>query len=161
MDLRSAVQTLYHNSDERARRAADRWLLEFQSSAAAWEAATQALSGGGGESDEVQFIAAQTLATKVRRDFDEVPSESVPNLRETLVSTLLRFTAAGMSPVCPQLCIAVAAMAGHMDAASWGGNVVSWLKDRLQREAPAIAVPCMMQMLSVLPEEAENSLRRP
>ena len=170
--LSGAVQALYHG-DEHSRRLADSWLLEFQSSSEAWEACAVALSqnasssdaagggGGGGQNgttQEVQFIAAQTLATKVRRDFDEIPATSVSGLRETLLSNLLRFTAETgiMSPVCPQLCIAVAAMAGHMDAMGWDGSVVEWLKRRLQQEQPGIAVPVMMQLLSVLPEEAET-----
>lgn len=168
-NLRSAVHALYHNPDEGIRREADKWLLDFQTSVAAWETAASALeengvaeAGTSGRSDgtmeEVQFIAAQTLATKVRRDFDELPSAaSIESLREAVVKNLVHFMSKQrLSPVCPQLCIAVAAMAGHMDSASWGGNVVTWIRQRLEQEQPTVAVPCMMHLLSVLPEEAET-----
>lgn len=52
-----------------------------------------------------------------------------------------------------QLCLAVAALAAHLPAVQWGPTgVVGWLVQRLGGEPQAVSLPCMLELLTVLPQ---------
>lgn len=52
-----------------------------------------------------------------------------------------------------QLCLAVAALAAHLPAVQWGpSGVVGWLVQRLGGEPQAVSLPCMLELLTVLPQ---------
>ncbi len=92
----------------------------------------------------------------MQRDFEELPPEAVIGLRESLVALLFRF-AKGAPPVRTQLCLAVAAMAAHLPAQHWdGGSIVRWLMQRCQAVSQDVALPCLLEMLIVLPQEATS-----
>lgn len=97
----------------------------------------------------------------MQRDFEELPLSAVHSLQETLVQLTLQH--ARSSPaIRTQLCLALAALALHLPPSEWvdgaAGNgsghagVVYWLWARFGGQAPDIALPCMLELLTVLPE---------
>lgn len=59
----------------------------------------------------------------------------------------------GNAAVRTQLCLAVAALAAHLPAVQWGPTgVVGWLAQRLGGEPQTVSLPCMLELLTVLPQ---------
>lgn len=59
----------------------------------------------------------------------------------------------GNAAVRTQLCLAIAALAAHLPAVQWGPQgVVGWLAQRLGGEPQAVSLPCMLELLTVLPQ---------
>ncbi len=59
----------------------------------------------------------------------------------------------GNAAVRTQLCLAIAALAAHLPAVQWGQQgVVGWLAQRLGGEAQTVSLPCMLELLTVLPQ---------
>ena len=74
--------------------------------------------------------------------------------------TLLLKFGVGLPSIRTQLCLAVVALAVHAPAEAqiWGPHsVVRWLAERLGSADPALAVPCMLEFLTVLPQEAAHT----
>jgi transportin-3 len=91
-------------------------------------------------------------AVQVQRDYEELPAEAVPQLRDSLLQLLLRF-GRGAPAVRTQLCLAMAALAAHLPAAQWSeGGVLRWLMERFNGQDPAVAMSCMLELLTVLPQ---------
>jgi transportin-3 len=86
----TALHALYHHEDPNVKDQADSWLETWQRSVAAWEVADGVLHDAS-SSMEAQYFCAQTLRTKVQRDFEELPDAAVDNLRESLVQLLIRY----------------------------------------------------------------------
>lgn len=76
----------------------------------------------------------------------------MPQLRDSLLQLLLRF-GHGSPAVRTQLCLAMAALAAHLPAAQWSeGGVLRWLMERFSGQDPAVAMSCMLELLTVLPQ---------
>jgi hypothetical protein len=96
----------------------------------------------------------------VQRDFEELPPEAVPALRDSLFSLLLRFAAARAAAVRTQLALALAALAAHVPAGGWGeGGVLRWFAERFASQASDVGLSCMLEMLTVLPQVGEPEPR--
>jgi transportin-3 len=68
------------------------------------------------------------------------------------VELLLRY-GRGSPPVRTQLCLAIAALVAHLPADHWGpGGSVQWLVQRLSMEPGPAALPCLLELLTVLPQ---------
>jgi len=90
--------------------------------------------------------------SQVQRDFEELPAQAADALRASLLELLIRF-ATGATAVRTQLCLAIAAMAAHIPAKQWGqSGVVMWLAENLGRQSQEVALPCMLELLTVIPE---------
>jgi hypothetical protein len=88
----------------------------------------------------------------VQLDYDELPAGAAASLRDSLVGLLLHF-ARGSRPTRTQLCLALASLAAHLPAGEWGGGgCVQWLAARLSGEPSEAALPCMLELLTVLPQ---------
>ena len=89
----------------------------------------------------------------MQRDFEELPSAAAAEaLRASLLNLLIRFVT-GATAVRTQLCLSIAALAAHVPAKQWGPNgVVGWLADNLSRQSQDVALPCMLEVLTVIPE---------
>jgi hypothetical protein len=88
----------------------------------------------------------------VQKDYEELPAEAVPQLRDSLMQLLFKF-GAGAPAVRTQLCLAIAALAAHLPAVQWGeGGVLRWLMDKFSSQDPAMAMSCMLELLTVLPQ---------
>lgn len=76
----------------------------------------------------------------------------MPQLRDSLMQLLFRF-GTGAPAVRTQLCLAIAALAAHLPAAQWGeGGVLRWLMDKFSGQDPGMAMSCMLELLTVLPQ---------
>ena len=91
-------------------------------------------------------------APQVQRDYEELPAGAALQLRDSLVNLLVKHCQ-GNAPVRTQLCLAIAALAAHLPAVQWGPEgVVGWLAQRLGSEPQAVSLPCMLELLTVLPQ---------
>ena len=77
------------------------------------------------------------------------------SLRDSLIAALLRFSG-GPSAVRTALCLSLAALAAHTPPAGWGhpDGALGALTQRIGGEAREKALPCLLQLLVVLPQEA-------
>ncbi|KAL4452442.1 hypothetical protein ABPG75_008104 [Micractinium tetrahymenae] len=152
--LLQALQALYHG-DPAVKDQANKWLEAFQQSTEAWQVTNDILHNEAAGM-EAHYFAAQTLRTKVQRDFEELLAGAAVSLRDSLLSLLVKHCQ-GNAPVRTQLCLAVAALAAHLPAMQWGpSGVVGWLVQRLGGEPQAVSLPCMLELLTVLPQEASS-----
>jgi len=87
------------------------------------------------------------VPTKVTYDFHQLPRESVPQLRDTLLSLVATYSK-GPKPVRTQLCVCLANVAIQM--LEWK-DVLSTVVSTLGNDASSIA--CLLEFLHVLPEE--------
>mmetsp|Transcript_46187 Transcript_46187/g.76370 ORF Transcript_46187/g.76370 Transcript_46187/m.76370 type:complete len:952 (-) Transcript_46187:199-3054(-) len=137
---------------------ANNWLEHFQSTQEAWQVADQLLSiptqASDGALAATHVFAAQTMRTKIQYDWAELPEQSHESLRSSLLAHVLRF-GQGPGPVLTQLCLAVATLALHMQA--WRTVVPDLIHALTTPPAEAAAkLPCLLELLTVMPEEAEN-----
>ncbi|KAG1678979.1 hypothetical protein FOA52_013042 [Chlamydomonas sp. UWO 241] len=153
--LLSALSALYHHDDPKVKDEADRWLETWQQSTEAWSVADGVLHDAG-SSLEAQYFCAQTLRTKVQRDFEELPPNTMDSLRNSLLALLIKHSS-GKPPVRTQLCLALAAVCVHVPAALWGeGGALQWFGSKLAAVPPEAALPCLLELLTVLPQEANS-----
>ncbi|KAK9827594.1 hypothetical protein WJX81_001986 [Elliptochloris bilobata] len=149
----AASHALYHHPDDAVKKQAGAWLEAWQRSLDAWSTSDAVLHDSS-STVEAQYFCAITLRTKVQLDYDELPAGAAASLRDSLVGLLLRY-ARGSRPTRTQLCLALAALAAHLPAAEWGGGgAVQWLAGRMSGEPSEAALPCMLEVLTVLPQEA-------
>lgn len=68
--------------------------------------------------------------------------------------TLLIRYGDGFKPIRTQLCVAIASLAVHIPAASFGeAGVIGWLYNKLNSETdPSVAVVCLLELLLTLPQ---------
>jgi transportin-3 len=209
--LLQAVDALYHNSDQKVKDAANKWLEEWQQKLEAWQVSNSVLHNPS-TSLEAHYFCAQTLRTKVicmlqngvwlptmsfwlpnhhyqlcvstrlylpfytlkrglfwtriigefacqvQRDFEELTSAAAVSLRDSLIELILKYSK-GAPPVRTQLCLALVATVAHMPAAQWdSGGVVVWLSRRLSQHPSEVALPCMLELLTVLPQVGDSYL---
>ncbi|KAL5747312.1 hypothetical protein ACOSP7_024309 [Xanthoceras sorbifolium] len=151
--VKEALNALYHHPDDAVRMQADRWLQDFQRTIDAWQVADNLLHDASSNLETLIFCS-QTLRSKVQRDIEELPSEAVRALQDSLNILLKRFHK-GPLKVRTQISIAVAALAVHVPAEDWrGGGIVSWLQDEMNSHPEY--VPGFLELLTVLPEEVFN-----
>ncbi|CAM6084292.1 unnamed protein product [Calypogeia fissa] len=151
--LLEAVQALYHHPDPETRKSANRWLEDFQYTMDAWQVSDSVLHDPS-STIEALYFCAQTLRTKVQRDFEDLPPNASLSLRSSLMTLLVKFCN-GPSAVRTQLCLGMVALAVHMPSNQWGsGGVVQWLGSQLGAQADAI--PCFLELVAVLPQEATS-----
>lgn len=154
--LAAAFSALFHSDDPRVKSEANRWLDQWQQTPEAWSVSDRVLHDPSSSQDLQQFCA-QTLKTKVQRDFEELPPEAVPALRDSLLALLVKSAASRAAAVRTQLALALAALAAHSPAASWGeGGALQWLAERLAGQQGDAAPSVMLEMLTVLPQEADS-----
>jgi len=152
--LKSAVYTLYHDSNGELRENANVWLQEWQRSDVAWTVCHQVLRDG--QSDlETCYFAAQTLRTKILRDFEELEHDVGRTLPESIMG-ILSLRASGTTAVRTQLCLAIAALALHIPAAEWeGGDLIHWIGIRMASSQVNDSMQhILLEILTVVPQEA-------
>ncbi|CAI5502615.1 unnamed protein product [Closterium sp. Naga37s-1] len=148
--LLRVLEALYQTTDRSTRREASKWLEAFQQSMDAWQISDRLLHDES-SSMEVRYFCAQTLRTKVQRDFEELPQGSTPSLRASLLGLLAKFRN-GPAAVRTQLCLAIAALAAHTPAGEWGeGGVVYWLRQQLAAQPES--APALLELLTVVVQE--------
>ncbi|GAB7362921.1 hypothetical protein MBLNU230_g3221t2 [Neophaeotheca triangularis] len=140
----SALATMQSNVDRAEKHQAHTYLEQFQKSENAWSSTFELLQSPQ-SNDEAKLFAATTLKGKIIYDFHQLPRESLPQLRDTLLSLLATY-AKGPKPIRTQLCVCLANLAIQM---------LEW-KDVLQTVVSTLgneSLACLLEFLHVLPEE--------
>ena len=137
------------------RREADAWLCQFQRQAAAWQVSDQLLHRDGVD-ENVRFFAAQTLHTKIRHDFSDLPPDAALQLRESLLQHLVAAIAAGRKLELKKLRLAVAALAAQMNWQTFPEDILS----AMQHLAPGAQQwelhVALLGVIEVVPDEAKS-----
>lgn len=146
------LDSLYTGEDVEQKEKASLWLMQLQSSVFAWEVADQLLLLK--RNMETSYFAAQTMQSKVRFSFNELPAETHVALRDSLLNHLCNLSSAP-SPITRQLAMALADLALQMTG--WD-SVVTDLIHKFSSDLATL--PVLLDILIVLPEEINNrSLR--
>ena len=138
------------------RQLADRYLTSFQESAIAWMVCDRLLQDNFPVTDpndvtrqqHQHFFAAQTLHTKCRADVFQLPSSSLPSLRDSLFVHLGRYSMVGGNiALTNRLAMAVSSLAVQM---SWTSVVTDLL---LTAASDVQKRKVVMEIFKILPEE--------
>ncbi|KAJ1275764.1 hypothetical protein BS78_05G161400 [Paspalum vaginatum] len=145
--LSAAVHALNHEAHPSARLAANQWLLALQRSPQAWAVATSLLAAPDPPPPaDLLFFAAQMLRRKIQSPGPAAPGAGLaPQLLDALLLAARRFCAApAPRQLLTQICLALAALALRAE-----GGV-----DGLFARMPHLPPPAVLELLTVLPEEA-------
>ncbi|KAJ2233203.1 Nuclear import receptor [Coemansia sp. RSA 485] len=145
----NALKALYQGTSQAEREQANVWLGQFQRTPGAWTTA-DAILGDDNLGVEAKLFAAQTLRNKIISDLAELGEKGALELRDSLVRHLLR-ARAGMRPLVTQLCLGLADVAVQVGA--WA-DPFSDMAAAFREDAAAVG--CLLEFLTVLPEEAVN-----
>ncbi|TXT13275.1 hypothetical protein VHUM_00642 [Vanrija humicola] len=149
-----ALQTLYHDPDSAAKKRANDWLEEFQHSIDAWQTCHTLLTSPEAPL-EGRLFSAQTLRAKILYDLSQVPRESLPSLRDSLLDSLTPLTQptapAGSRAVLIQVTLALADLALQMP--EWT-SVVQGMIERFGQDP--LTVYALLRFLTSLAEETMN-----
>ncbi|EYE98721.1 nuclear import receptor MTR10 [Aspergillus ruber CBS 135680] len=140
----AAVATMQGNVSRSEKTHAHEFLEKFQKSIEAWTI-THELLQSPDVPVEAKLFGATTLKGKIVFDLDQLPSESVVALRDSVLNLLVAY-AAGPRPIQTQLCVCLASLAIQM---------LEW-KDVLVTVGSALgssAGDCVLEFLKILPEE--------
>ncbi|KAI4204854.1 MAG: hypothetical protein LQ350_000920 [Teloschistes chrysophthalmus] len=140
----AALATMQANVERSQKSQAHDYLEKFQKSPEAWKE-THVLLSSPNTVAEAKLFAATTLKGKITYDLDQLPRESLPSLRDSILNLLISYRE-GPRPVRTQLCVCLANLAIQM---------LEW-KDVLSHVGSAIgdsAGDCILEFLKVLPEE--------
>ncbi|PLN85021.1 mRNA transport regulator [Aspergillus taichungensis] len=140
----AAVSTMQGNVSRTEKTQAHEFLEKFQKSVEAWTI-THELLQSPDVPVEAKLFAATTLKGKIMFDLDQLPSDSVVALRDSVLNLLVAF-ASGPRPIQTQLCVCLASLAIQM---------TEW-KDVLATVGSALggsAGECVLDFLKILPEE--------
>ncbi|KAL9051098.1 MAG: hypothetical protein Q9162_006222 [Coniocarpon cinnabarinum] len=143
----SALSTLHSNLDRSQKKSAHEYLETFQKSPEAWSATYSILQSADATID-VKLFAATTLKGKITYDLHQVPRDTLPPLRDTLLQLL---SMPQPKPIRTQLCVCLALLAIQM--LEWKNpleNVVQTFGSNQQN------YPAMLEFLHVLPEEVNE-----
>ncbi|KAM3419573.1 hypothetical protein BST61_g2913 [Cercospora zeina] len=142
----SALAIMSSGADKTQKTQAHGFLEQFQKSQDAWTHTFSILQSAQ-STDEAKLFAATTLKGKIIFDFHQIPRESWPQLRDTLLATVAQY-AKGPKPIRTQLCVCLANLAILM--LDWK-NVLQTVVSTLGSDQAGIS--CVLEFLHVLPEE--------
>eukprot|EP01051_Picozoa_sp_SAG22_P015851 SAG22_NODE_2136_length_2957_cov_1.888034_2_plen_338_part_00 len=145
----AAIHALNNDPNPANKQAANAWLTAFQSSPHAWTVA-DAMLHAEGLPLQGTFIAVQTLRSKMKRDFSELPAEAQLALRDSVITHLLKFKA-GPQVVMTQLALSLANFA--VQCGQWVDTVPHIMATL---GADPATQPCLLEVMKVLPEEIGN-----
>ena len=141
------------------RQLADRYLTSFQGTSISWMVCDAILRDTtltaasnpqeAAQQQQRRFFAAQTLHTKCRTDVYQLPQESLPQLRDSLLNQLNHYALVGDSALTGRLAMCVSALAVQM---SWTSVVTDLLASTTEPQQRMV----VMQVLKVLPEECAS-----
>jgi transportin-3 len=146
--LAAAVHALNHDANPSARLAANQWLLALQRSPQGWAVAPALLAAPDPPPPaDLLFFAAQMLRRKIQSPGPALPGAAglAPQLLDALLLAARRFCAApAPRQLLTQICLALSALALRAE-----GGV-----DGLFARMPHLPAPAVLELLTVLPEEA-------
>jgi transportin-3 len=139
------------------RQLADRYLTSFQGTSVSWMVCNRLLEDGASASNpqdvaklqQRRFFAAQTLHTKCRADAYQLPADSLPSLRDSLLNHLTKYSLVGEMALTTRLAMCISSLAVQM---SWTTMVTDLLTTFALSENRRV----VMSLLKVLPEECAS-----
>jgi transportin-3 len=142
------------------RQLADRYLTSFQTTSVAWmvcdrllqECAETSIHNDMQQQQQHRFFAAQTLHTKCRSDVFQLPTDSLPSLRDSLWNKLITYSSIGDVALTNRLAMCVSALAVQM---SWTTVVTDLLSTLHQQNVHQKRI-AILQLFKVLPEECAS-----
>lgn len=140
----AALSTMQSNAERFQKSQAHEYLEKFQKSPEAWSTTHSILSSSEATA-EAKLFAATTLKGKITYDLDQLPRQSLPSLRDSVLNLLTTFRT-GPRPIRTQLCVCLVNLAIQM---------IEW-KDVLQLVGSTLGNSggdCVLEFLRVLPEE--------
>ncbi|KAL8838222.1 MAG: hypothetical protein Q9170_002212 [Blastenia crenularia] len=146
----AALSTMQANVERTQKSQAHEYLEGFQKSPEAW-AQTHSLLSSSKATSEAKLFAATTLKGKITYDLDQLPRDSLPSLRDSILTLLVSFRG-GPRPIRTQLCVCLANLAIQM--LEWK-NVLGQVGSTLG----ASAGDCILEFLRILPEEVTEGRR--
>ena len=164
-ELQSYLFTLYHAPSAAARDEANGWLHAWQSCSEAWGLVHDILLGrivlaptAPSSEAEIHYFCAQTLRTKITRDFEELDASMRGALPESLLAMLARHHT--VSFIRTQLSLAMAMLGMHIPSSAWrdpgslstSSSMIEWVTRRLYHEPHMRHV--LLEILTVVPQEA-------
>jgi transportin-3 len=156
----AALDALYKNPDNKAKAEANTWLQSFQKTPEAWQTANGLLLSQT-LPVEPRLFAAQTFRIKSTYDVDQIPRETLPSLRATLLTALQAYKQ-GPRVIRTQICLALAGLALQLrdgEDPEWGDNVVGWMIKHFGSDPEDVLL--LLEFLTVLPEEITTNQRIP
>ena len=157
--LLAALNALYAASSSSAvRKGANDWLSSFRFTEEAWMISHTLLGSPESVAPEALFFAAQTLHIKLRHDFDQLPSHLLPDLKNSIIAHVYRFSS-GPRNVLTKLCLALAAFAVRTHSLDlWGPqrDVVATLVATFTKSGSPDHLICLLELLHVLLAEADD-----
>ncbi|KAL1915458.1 uncharacterized protein VTP21DRAFT_6582 [Calcarisporiella thermophila] len=149
------ISQMYAANDPALQKQAEEYLKLLQKEVYAWDLAPQLL---GSQSVNSRFFGAHTLQIKIARDWDTLPEEKIPWLREQILSWLLQLSD-GPAVVTTKLCVAIVAYALHAVPRHWSNFIHDTCQCLEQSvvtrgQATRERVVCvLLEFLTVVPEE--------
>ncbi|KND02868.1 uncharacterized protein SPPG_01948 [Spizellomyces punctatus DAOM BR117] len=114
--VEEAIRQLYDpGTPIYTKKAAEEWLVTVQQGQEAWGLASRLIQSRASHS---KFFGALTFQKKIVRDWESLPPEQIPHLRDELLSCLLSSTDGPMFVV-TRLCVALALFALKDDSGQW------------------------------------------
>jgi transportin-3 len=151
-----AVHTLYAPlTTDDVRRQADQYLQSFQADSSAWQTGHELLTAAAlpgadpTRMHELRFFAAQTMHTKFKYDFAQLPGNLHEQMRSVVLGYLTQFKDAG-APLRPQIALVVAALTVQLS--TWQQPVESLIA-QFGNDATALI---LLDVLCELPEECRS-----
>lgn len=150
-----AVLTLYSPvTPDEMRRQVDLFLRDFQADSSAWQIGhelltSNSLSCDASRLDEIRFFAAQTLHTKFRMDFDQLPASLHAQMRDVALGYITLFKDSS-SRMRGQIALLVAALIVQLT--SWE-RPVEQLVTQFATDQTALM---LLDVLCELPEECRS-----
>uniref|UniRef100_A0A4W4FP29 Importin-13 n=1 Tax=Electrophorus electricus TaxID=8005 RepID=A0A4W4FP29_ELEEL len=152
-----ALHQLYYDPNIENKNLAQKWLMQAQISAQAWQFCWALLRPD--KVPEIQYFGASALHTKISRYWGDIPAEQYGTLKTQLFSQIALF-ASGSKIVLTRLCVALASLALNMMPEAWPGAVGEMVR-AFQEEGGAAdgRARCLalLELLTVLPEEFQTS----
>ncbi|KAJ1674560.1 Nuclear import receptor, partial [Spiromyces aspiralis] len=148
----SVLKALYQSSDSGSKKQANDWLQDFQrKQPSAWTTCDAILSAPLTElQNEAKLFAAQTLRNKIINDLRDLDSSAVISLRDSLVNYIKNVRTLPQNLI-TQVCLSLADIAVQSEA--WTNPVADITQ---QFSADPYLVTCLLEFLTVLPEEVFN-----
>ena len=164
--IKSALRTVFSNTGigtsplEASRDAADAYLTSFQPLTISWMVCDILLreKGDSDQSYEAakRYFAAQTLHSKCRYDIEQLPMDSLPSLRESVLSVIFESDVSYYSnkPFITRLSLAIAALGVHMNWTTVISDLITHCSNHYQTpSSDANFILKTLELLGRMPEE--------
>ncbi|XP_065904162.1 importin-13-like [Dysidea avara] len=153
-EVEQVIHRLYNDPDPANKDRAQKWLIEVQNSAEAWQLCWLLLQH---QKQEVEFFGASILNHKIVRAWREVSQEQYEQLKLELFKAILTY-AQGPKIVRSKLCVTMADLVLYTIPDHWP-NAVASMVETMRKASLQIGDQwqnVLVELLTVLPEEFDT-----